>query len=249
MPNIHGDVYLTVDADGQVKSTHQTGPFGEQLPSQTNPQNTADGTTWNYVGQHQKLTESDLLTTPIQMGARVYLPTLGRFLSVDPVEGAGDNTYSYVNDPVNETDLDGKIAPLVAFALWQLGRLAVQQTIKIAAQHAAKQAVQQVVKKAVVHSTKKVAQKVTVKQVSKHATTQASMPIKGYTRHGLNQAISRNNHGVSVRAINDAVRRPVSIIKQPNGKTRYNGRDAVVVLNKNGKVITTWAKNKQGRRY
>ena len=111
MPNIHGDVYLTVDADGQVKSTHQTGPFGEQLPNQTSPQNTADGTTWNYVGQHQKLTDTD--TSPIsggiiQMGARVYIPTLGRFLQVDPVEGGGDNTYAYVNDPVNSNDRDGK---------------------------------------------------------------------------------------------------------------------------------------------
>ena len=119
-------MYLTVDADGQVKSTHQTGPFGEQLPNQTSPQNTADGTTWNYVGQHQKLTDTD--TSPIaggiiQMGARVYIPVLGRFLQVDPVEGGGDNAYAYVNDPVNEDDLDGKIAPLIAFAAWQLGGL------------------------------------------------------------------------------------------------------------------------------
>ena len=158
LPNIHGDVYLTVDADGAVKSTHQTGPFGEQLPDQTAPQNTADGTTWNYVGQHQKLTDTD--TSPIsggivQMGARVYIPVLGRFLSVDPIEGAGDNAYSYVNDPVNEDDLDGKIAPLVAFAAWQLGRIAVQQTVKVAAQYAAKQAVRQVAKKTFVSSGKK----------------------------------------------------------------------------------------------
>ena len=244
MPNIHGDVYLTVDADGQVKSTHQTGPFGEQLPNQTSPQNTADGTTWNYVGQHQKLTDTD--TSPIaggiiQMGARVYIPVLGRFLQVDSVEGGGDNAYAYVNDPVNEDDLDGKIALLVAFVAWQLGRIAVQQTVKFAVKHAAKHAVKQVTKKVVVHSTKKVAQKAVPKKTA--------LPIKGYTRHGLNQAISRNNHGVSVRAINDAVRRPVSIVKQAQGKKRYNGRDAVVILNKQGKVITTWAKNKNGWRY
>lgn len=167
LPNIHGDVYLTVDADGQVKSTHQTGPFGEQLPGQVAPQNTADGTTWNYVGQHQKLTDTD--TSPItggiiQMGARLYIPALGRFLQVDPVEGGGDNAYAYVNDPVNEDDLDGKIAPLIVFVAWQLGRIAVQQAVKYAVKHAAKQTVQHVVKKAAVHSTKKVAQKAASKQ-------------------------------------------------------------------------------------
>ena len=99
------------------------------------------------------------------MGARVYIPVLGRFLQVDPVEDGGDNAYAYVNDPVNEDDLDGKIAPLIAFAAWQLGRIAVQQVVKYAVKQAAKQAVQQVAKKSMVHSVKKIPQKAAPKKV------------------------------------------------------------------------------------
>jgi hypothetical protein len=48
-------------------------------------------------------------TDIIAMGARLYLPTTGRFLQMDPVTGGSANPYDYVNqDPLNQLDLSGE---------------------------------------------------------------------------------------------------------------------------------------------
>jgi RHS repeat-associated protein len=51
---------------------------------------------------------TELPSGVIQMGARSYMPQLGRFLTPDPVPGGSANPYDYADqDPVNNSDLEG----------------------------------------------------------------------------------------------------------------------------------------------
>ena len=67
--------------------------------------------------------------------------------------------------------------------------------------------------------------------------------ITGYTQHGLNQATGRDGVGVKPSAILDTVRNPTKVISQSDGRIKYVGRQAVVVVNSTGKIITTYAKS------
>ena len=61
--------------------------------------------TYGWLGGKQR-SNNDLAGLTL-MGARLYNPTTGRFLSTDPIPGGNPNAYTYPLDPVNETDIGG----------------------------------------------------------------------------------------------------------------------------------------------
>ena len=75
--------------------------------------------------------------------------------------------------------------------------------------------------------------------------------ITGFTKHGLNQIISRNGHGVSNRTILNTIKNSTAITRQGIFKQSFKfiGKEGVVILNKFGKLITAWARKSIGWRF
>ncbi len=116
-PNLHSDISATANGSGaKVGPTFIYDPFGDPLSG--DPDSTGTDFSFGWVGSNQKLTEGEGSVQMIEMGARVYVPTLGRFLSVDPIEGGCANAYVYVfGDPINELDLNGQFSWKCAFKI------------------------------------------------------------------------------------------------------------------------------------
>lgn len=74
--------------------------------------------------------------------------------------------------------------------------------------------------------------------------------VTGWTRHGTEQAMARDGHGVSDQAMQDALDNPELVFTDMKRRTtQWWGRNAIVVLNETGGIVTTWARNQRGWRW
>ncbi|MFI8977403.1 PA14 domain-containing protein [Nocardia asteroides] len=115
-PNVHGSILFTSNGSGaRTGSLHLYDPYGQNIDPTTGsisdisiPATAEGGMDFGWLGQHKIPIEHVGSQQALEMGARTYLPVLGRFLQSDPIQGGSANAYEYGSgDPVNNYDLTG----------------------------------------------------------------------------------------------------------------------------------------------
>ncbi|WP_067549300.1 RHS repeat-associated core domain-containing protein [Nocardia crassostreae] len=140
-----GSILFTADGTGaRTSAVHLYDPFGQTIDPVTGqfkdipiPSTAEGGMDFGYLGQHTVPVEHIASQQALEMGARTYLPVLGRFLQTDPISGGSANNYEYCNaDPINYLDLTGKWAalaiPVIAVGLGGLAAGAAGAALALA---------------------------------------------------------------------------------------------------------------------
>ncbi|WP_165362872.1 RHS repeat domain-containing protein [Promicromonospora panici] len=115
IPDHHGTPMLQVDQSANRVTRQYTDPFGATrgaVAGDADADGRLDGTSPTWVGDHGYLDKPEDTSGLTAIGARMYDPVLGRFISVDPIMDLTDpqqwNAYSYANNmPVTLSDPTG----------------------------------------------------------------------------------------------------------------------------------------------
>jgi RHS repeat-associated protein len=98
LSNPHGDSVANADTTGTIGSYAESDEYGNSIGESRGR--------YAWLGAHQR--SADAVGGLVLMGARLYNPLTGQFLSVDPAPGGNATAYTYPQDPANQTDLDGR---------------------------------------------------------------------------------------------------------------------------------------------
>ncbi|WP_158711578.1 RHS repeat-associated core domain-containing protein [Streptomyces xylophagus] len=126
LTNLHGDINMVLPVNDST-----TPVLVMAADEYGNPLTGTSTSRYGWLGGKQRSSETP--TGDILMGARLYAPTTGRFLSTDPVFGGSANAYDYVGqDPVNALDLNGlfkiyKSKPYISVVLNKADQRAIAQ--------------------------------------------------------------------------------------------------------------------------
>jgi RHS repeat-associated protein len=128
LTDLKGDIVATAsesETETKLLGTSRTTEYG--VPTTEAPAK------YSWLGAHEIPTE--LPSGIVGMGARSYVPQLGRFLQTDPRAGGSANAYAYTyGDPVNTTDLSGE------YTVGGPSRALIDGTAQMASEAAAEQA-------------------------------------------------------------------------------------------------------------
>jgi RHS repeat-associated protein len=131
LTNLHGDIIATAylsETATELASKADTTEYG--VPTTSLPPK------YSWLGALEVPTE--LPSGVIAMGARSYIPQLGRFLQPDPVPGGSASAYGYTfGDPINSSDPSGSSTLPPAWAI-DLGQQYADEAV--AARKAAEEA-------------------------------------------------------------------------------------------------------------
>jgi RHS repeat-associated protein len=100
--DLHSNIVATAAlGETETKLLSSTAMTEYGVPTTTKPEK------YGWLGGD--LLAAELPSGTIDMGARSYIPQLGRFLQTDPVPGGSANAYAYTfGDPVNASDPSGE---------------------------------------------------------------------------------------------------------------------------------------------